>query len=137
MTRYVTEARAIGAKPILVTSLTRRQWDKANPDKIKSSLTPYAAAVKKIAADQKVPLIDLHARSIELCEKLGPEGCLKFSPFKLVDGTNVVDNTHLNEQGSVLFGGVVAGELRKAVPELAPLLRTQPRAIPLKSASGN
>jgi pectinesterase len=137
MTRYVVEARAIGAKPVLVTSLTRRQWDKANPGKINSSLTPYAAAVKKIAADQKVPLIDLHTRSIELCEKLGCDGCLKFSPFKVVDGTNVVDNTHLNEPGSVLFGGVVAGELRKAVPELAPLLRAEPRQIPQKAASGN
>src|SRR6266498_3773235 len=29
MARYVDEARAIGAKPVLVTSLVRRQWDKA------------------------------------------------------------------------------------------------------------
>jgi pectinesterase len=127
MMRYVDEARAIGARPVLITSLTRRQWDKANPGRIKSSLAPYAAAVKKIAGEKNVPLIDLHARSIELCEKLGCDGCLKFSPMKAVDGTNSVDNTHLNEAGSVLFGGVVAGELRKAVPELATLIRSSPR----------
>src|SRR5215813_13749455 len=42
MKQYVDEARAIGAKPILVTPLTRRQWDKEHPGKIKSSLAPYA-----------------------------------------------------------------------------------------------
>src|SRR5262249_44469899 len=43
MVQYVDDARAIGAKPILVTPLTRRQWDKADPQKINSSLAPYAA----------------------------------------------------------------------------------------------
>src|SRR5262249_49402587 len=47
MTRYVDDAQAIGAKPILVTPLVRRQWDKANPGKIKSSLEPYAEEVRK------------------------------------------------------------------------------------------
>src|SRR5579872_6122873 len=42
MTKYVDDALAIGAKPVLVTPLTRRQWDKENPTKIKSSLEPYA-----------------------------------------------------------------------------------------------
>jgi pectinesterase len=83
-------------------------------------------AVKKLAAEKNVPLLDLHARSKELCEKMGREGCLTFSPVKVVDGTNVVDNTHLNARGSVLFARIVVGELRKAVPELAPCLRDEP-----------
>src|SRR5215469_13207962 len=66
MEQYVDDARANGAKPILVTPLTRRQWDPANPVKIKSTLEPYAVQVRKIAAEKKVPLIDLHARSLEL-----------------------------------------------------------------------
>jgi pectinesterase len=118
MARYVEDARAIGAKPVLVTPLTRRQWDKSDPTKIKSSLTHYAEEVKKIATEQKVPLIDLHARSIETCEKLGREGCIAFSPTKVVDGTNTVDNTHLDKQGSRLFGRIVAKELVKVVPDL-------------------
>jgi pectinesterase len=122
MTRYVEEARAIGAQPILVTSLTRRQWDKSGNGKINSSLVPYVEAVKKVAAYKNVPLIDLHTRSIDLCESLGREGCLAFSPMKVVDGTNAVDNTHLNEKGSLLFGRIVAEEVRGAVPELRPCL---------------
>jgi len=128
MVSYVEEAKAIGAKPILVTPLTRRQWDKAHPGKIKSSLEPYAQEVRKIAAETHVPPIDLHARSIEVCEKLGPEKCVEFSPKKKVDGvlTDDIDGTHLNPKGSMIFARVVVEELRKNVPELAPLLREEP-----------
>ena len=120
MVSYVEEARAIGAKPVLVTPLTRRQWDKEHPGKIKSSLAPYAVEVRKIAADRHVPLVDLQARSIELCESLGPDKCLEFSPVKKVeDGKKTYDGTHLNEKGHVLFARLVVDELRKAAPEVA------------------
>lgn len=127
MTQYVTDARAIGAKPVLVTPLTRRQWDKEHPGKIKSTLEPYAEEVRKIAAEKNVPLVDLHARSIELCESLGPEKCQEFSPVKTVDGTNAYDGTHLNVKGRVLFARLVVDELRKVVPELSPVLLAEPR----------
>ena len=134
MIQYVDDARAIGAKPVLVTPLTRRQWDKNNPAKIKSSLEPYAAEVRKIAAAKHVPLVDLHARSIELCEKLGREQCYQFSPIKVVDGTNSYDGTHLQGAGRVMFARLVVEELRKAAPELAPVLLAEPRDLNPKLA---
>src|SRR2546428_11891772 len=69
MTQYVDEAKAAGIKPVLVTSLSRRQW--TADGKIKSSLTPWADVVKAIAAEKNVPLIDLHALSIAYYEKEG------------------------------------------------------------------
>src|SRR4051812_31971887 len=123
MARYVDDARAIGAKPILVTSLVRRQWDKSGNGKISSTLVAYVEAVKKLAAEKNVPLVDLHARSKELCERLGKQKCIEFSPIK---GTNEVDNTHLNEKGSVLFGQLVVEELIKVAPELKSCFREQP-----------
>ncbi|HXC36713.1 MAG TPA: pectinesterase family protein [Candidatus Acidoferrales bacterium] len=127
MEQYVDDARAIGAQPVLVTPLTRRQWDPANPGKIKSSLEPYAADVRKIAAEKNVPLIDLHARSLELYEQLGREKCYEFSPAKLVDGKTAYDGTHLIGPGRVMFARLVVEELRKAVPELSPVLLTESR----------
>ena len=128
MTKYVDDALAIGAKPILVTPLTRRQWDKENPGKIKSSLEPYAEEVRKIAQAKHVPLVDLHARSIELCEKLGREKCYEFSPTKIVNGTNTTyDGTHLQGIGRVMFAQLVVDELRKVAPELSPVLLAEPR----------
>ncbi|MCX5633083.1 MAG: glycosyl hydrolase family 28 protein [Phycisphaerae bacterium] len=123
MTRYVDEARAIGAKPILVTSLVRRQWDKSGSGKINSSLIPYVEVVKKIAKEKNVPLVDLHARSKELCEQLGKEKCLEFSPVK---DNNQPDNMHLNAKGSVMFARLVVEELAVAVPELKPCFRSKP-----------
>lgn len=111
--RYVDEARAAGTKPVLVTSLTRRQWDKSG--KIKSSLVPYADVVKELARERNVPLVDLHTSSIALCEKLGREKCNELSPLK---GTNQIDNTHLNVKGSVVFARLVADGLIRVVPEL-------------------
>jgi lysophospholipase L1-like esterase len=127
MNKYVDDARAIGATPVLVTPLARRQWDKANPGKIKSSLTPYAEAVRKIAAEKNVPLIELHDRSQALCEALGKEKCYEFSPIKTVGGTNTFDGTHLKAPGHVLFARIVVEELRKAVPVLAPHLLAEPK----------
>ena len=128
MVSYVEEARAIGAKPILVTPLTRRQWDKEHPGKIKSSLASYAEEVRKVALEKHVPLVDLQARSIELCESLGPEKCLEFSPPKIVDGTNTggFDGTHLNDKGHLMFARLVVAELRQAVPALAAVFLTEP-----------
>jgi pectinesterase len=137
MKQYVADARAIGAKPVLVTPMTRRQWDKEQPGRIKSSLAPYAVEVRQIARDEKVPLVDLQARSIELCEALGLEGCREFSPLKTdKEGKPAYDGTHLNGKGYVLFAQLVVDELRKSVPELAPVLRATPiNASPVPAES--
>jgi len=125
MKQYVVDTRAIGAQCILVTPLTRRQWDKEHPGKIKSSLAPYAEEVRKIGLEMNVPVVDLQARSIELCESLGPEKCLEFSPIKTVDGASAYDGTHLKGNGHVLFARLVVDELRRNVPSLRPYLREQ------------
>ena len=128
MEQYVDDTRAIGATPVLITPLTRREWDREHPGKIKSSLAPYADEVRKIAVEKHVPLVDLQARSIELCESLGEEKCLEFSPTKMDGGTNTYDHTHLNMMGSVMFARLVVDELRKNVPALVPVLRAEPPA---------
>ena len=127
MKHYADDARAIGAEPVLVTPLTRRQWDRNNPHKINSTLEPYAEEVRKIASEKNVPLVDLHARSIELCEQLGREKCYEFSPIKVVNGTNDFDGTHLQGPGRVMFARLVVEELRKAVPQLGAVLLAEPR----------
>jgi pectinesterase len=138
MKQYVEDAKAIGAKPVLVTPLCRRSWDKDAPEKIKSSLAPYAVEVRKIAAEKNVPLIELHDRSKEYYEKVGQAETEKWSPVKTVDGTNSVDTTHLAGNGRVLMARLVVDELRKAVPELAPHLLAEPNPAAAKEkTAGN
>ncbi len=123
LARYVDEVRAQGGQPVLVTSLTRRIFSKADPKRIESSLTPWADAVKKLAADKNVPLIDLQASSIAYCEALGPE---RTAAFNFPDKSGKNDTTHLQGEGRVVFARLVVDELRKVVPALAPYLRAEP-----------
>jgi pectinesterase len=122
LARYVDEARAIGAKPILVTSLTRRNFKKSGDGKLAPNLLPYVEAMKRVAKEKNVPLLDLHTDSVALCEKLGPDETAKFNPIK--DGEP--DTTHLAAGARVVFARLVVNELREAVPELAPHLLAEP-----------
>lgn len=67
--RYVNEARAAGAKPVLVTPLTRRMF---KDGVLQDDLAPWAAAAARIAAEMEVPLVDLHARSRAAIQAMGP-----------------------------------------------------------------
>jgi len=119
LSRYIDDARAINCKPIIVTSIERRRW---KDGKINPTLTAYAEAARKVAAEKKVPLIDMNARTIELYEKLGEKGCEELEPKDPKDPTKL-DTTHLNEKGSEALGKIAADELKKVVPELAACLK--------------
>ena len=67
--RYVAEARAAGAIPILVTPLTRRYF---KDGQITRDLDPWADAVRKVAKPLNVPLADLKARSAAIIQAMGP-----------------------------------------------------------------
>jgi lysophospholipase L1-like esterase len=124
MTRYVDDVRAIGAKPILVTSLVRRLYKEDGT--IRTTQTPYVEVVRALAAEKKVPLIDLHAISLADAENAGDDVWADLSP-RVEQGNDKgqVDRTHLNAKGSEVVGRMVVEALRKAVPELAPMLRVQ------------
>ena len=117
MVQYVEEARAAGARPILVTSVVRRTFTKEG--KLTSILTPYADAVKSIGAEMGVAVIDLHALTFALCERLGPTGS---KPLGYASSPGGWDNTHLSEQGAGVVAEIVARELARLVPELRPYL---------------
>src|SRR6478672_10163042 len=118
MARYVDESRAIGAIPVLVTSLVRRIF---NPDgTIKTTQTPYVEAVRALAAEKHVPLVDLHAISLADAEHAGDDVWADLSPR---DDQGQIDRTHLNAKGSDVVGRMVADALVLVVPELQPLFR--------------
>jgi PelA/Pel-15E family pectate lyase len=115
--RYVDDARAHGVTPVLVTSLARRNF--GSDLRIASDLGPYVEAARAVAALKKTRLVDLSQRSIETLNRLGPQAAEALNPPK-DDGTP--DRTHLTKRGAELFGGMVADELRRGVPALAPFI---------------
>lgn len=88
--------------------------------KIQSDLGPYVEAARAVAAERNVPLVDLHARSIELLDELGPDRAADFNIPK-ADGTP--HTAHLVRKASEAFGSIVADELVRAVPALAAFLK--------------
>ena len=69
LARYVTEARAAGAIPVLVTPLTRRSFKDGS---LQADLDAWARAVRKLAADMNVPLVDLNKASTDAVQAMGP-----------------------------------------------------------------
>jgi len=112
--QYVNEARGIGAVPVFVTPMLRRNY-KADGS-FDDILQPYAEAMKAVAAELKVPVIDLHTMSRELYLQLGPE---KSRELENKPG----DNTHFGEKGARAMAELVMSKLPAAVPELQPLLK--------------
>ena len=121
LARYIDEARASGAVPILVTSLTRRNFDgrgKVRPD----GLLPYVEAARALAKEKDSPLVDLYARSVAALEAMGPiEAAALNPPGKTPD---VVDRTHLTPEGARIVSGLVADGLREVEPRLAKHLES-------------
>lgn len=131
LTRYIDEARTAGAKPILVTSMTRRLFGKDG--KIASNLIPYAEATKAVAEQKKVPLVDLHARSIALLDQMGPNAAAVLNPQ--TKDPKKPDLTHLSARGGELIAPLVADELQKVEPRLAYYLDRKP-PLPDEKGSG-
>jgi lysophospholipase L1-like esterase len=127
--RYVEEARAHGIVPVLVTPLTRRYY--GDDGKIHSDLLAHSEAMKKIAAEEKTPLIDLQADSIAFLDTLSEaQANLLGITKKDAQGNTISDKTHLNAEGSYAFGRIVAVDLGKAVPALKKYVRLEAAMLP-------
>jgi len=132
--RYIKEAREIGAKPVLITSLTRRNFNgqgKIIAEKLEAgmdsqgavlvdSLNEYVKAARVVADEEKIPLLDLNARSIEQLNEMGPDSAAAFDPP--AKDPNRPDKTHLSAKGAEETAKLVADEIRQKAPELAAFL---------------
>lgn len=108
---YVAEARRRGATPVLVTSPERRNFDAAG--RIKPSHGDYPEAVRRVAREDGVALIDLTPMTIAFYEALGPAR----APLAFNDGGE--DRTHHNNYGAYELARMVAAQLVEAAPEIA------------------
>jgi lysophospholipase L1-like esterase len=118
MRRYIEQARAEGARPVIVTSLSRRNY---KDGVLVEDLTAYANAAKRVASEEGVPVIDLNAESTRLLKTMTQEQADQFDAVGHPDAAgNTLDRTHLNAHGSQVFGRMVADDLAKVCPELSP-----------------
>ncbi len=66
--RYITEARARGAIPILITPVSRMQFNATGHRRTHGD---YPAAMRRVASDNDVVLLDLELRSHQVFDDLG------------------------------------------------------------------
>lgn len=108
--KFVDEVRAIPATPILVTSLSRRRFS-TSTGKINENLKDVVAATKEAARKTGASMIDLNAASTQYLNTIGEDRSATYN-------LKATDFTHLNSQGSVVFGNMVAMLIGEAVPEV-------------------
>jgi len=126
MRRFITETRAKGGIPVLVTSMHRRNFDENG--KVVNTLGEYPDAVRKLASDENVALIDLNAMSKIMYEAWGPEESVKaFVHYPANTFPNqakaLADNTHFNSYGGYELAKCILEGIKKALPELAVHIR--------------
>ena len=117
--QYIDQCRAAGAKPILVTPVARRTFVQG---KIHTILQPYADAMLKVGKEKDVPVIDLHAASMALFDRLGDQGSADLT-------ASASDRTHFSRKGARAMASLVADALPKAVPELQSYLKPTAPAV--------
>ena len=72
--------------------------------------------MKEVAQEKKAAVIDLHASSKALVEKLGPDGSAEMANKK-------GDATHFNEKGARAMADLILKDLPAAEPKLAEYLK--------------
>ncbi|WP_207591535.1 GDSL-type esterase/lipase family protein [Halomontanus rarus] len=112
LSTFVEAARERDATPVLLTPPHRRRFDGGA---VVDTHRDYPDAVRRVAREKNVALIDLHAASKTLYEALGPEG----------SAAAFVDGTHHTDYGSDQLARCVVAGIRENDLELARFLRPE------------
>jgi len=116
---YIDETRAMNALPVLITPMHRRNFN--TDGTLNDILKPYAEAMKIVAAEEKVPLVDLHTMSGQLFSQLGNAGSADLCSLPS-------DRTHFAPKGARVMAELVMKELPQALPVLREHLKANPPA---------
>lgn len=111
---FVDRARAIGATPILITPMHRRKFTPAG--KMNDTMRPYADAMKRVAKEKQVALVDLHTASGQLFEQMGEAQSSSMAE-------DPQDRTHFNERGARQMAELIVQMLAQAEPSIRPYLK--------------
>ncbi|MDQ0658660.1 lysophospholipase L1-like esterase [Paenibacillus sp. W2I17] len=120
--KYIDAAREAKARPVLITPVYRRYF--ADDGTLTDTHGDYIIAMRELAEEEDVPLIDLAERSRLLFEQAGVEGTkddfMWVLPGEYVNfPSGVEDNTHFQERGARRLAQQVAEAIREL--QLQPL----------------
>ena len=112
---FIRFAREHGAVPVLLTPICMRIWQDG---KLQPTHGEYPAAMRAVAEETDVPLIDLYTESFHIVESMGEEGSkalfMHFAPGEdpaYPDGSE--DNAHTKRAGAERFAEAAARGLKE------------------------
>ena len=105
--RFVRFARERDMIPVLVTPICMRVWKNGT---LQQTHGEYPAAMRSVAEEMKVPLIDLYTESFRIVEALGEEGSKALFMFTAAGGDP--DNAHTRQAGAERFADYTARQLK-------------------------
>lgn len=111
--KFADDAKKTGAKIIFITPMYRRTFKNG---KLADNLLPYANAMKEVAKEKGILIIDLHASSGKLVQELGKEKS-KYMANK------PGDRTHFSPEGADKMAQLIIEDLKKTDSELKKYLK--------------
>ncbi len=112
---YVDTAILHGARPVLMTPICRRMW---RDGKLLESHGDYLDAIRVLAAQRNVPLIDMYLKSLQYVRALGDEASKKLY-LHLEKGAypawpnGNADDTHTRRAGAEAYARMTAEALKE------------------------
>lgn len=135
---YVREVRARGAQPLLLTPIVRRHFE---ANLLMDTHGEYPDAMRRVAAEERVPLIDAQRLTEGWVSALGDIPSRDYFMWVtpgtcplIPDGRQ--DDTHLNARGARVVARLIAGALPEQLPALAQHLRI-PDLVVAQDGSGD
>jgi lysophospholipase L1-like esterase len=117
--RYVSESRALSAKPILSTPLSRRSFSNGQ---LVRDLDDWAAATKEVAQKTQTPLIDLLSISADAVQQMGSAEADTLAVEPPGAEKNKFDHTHVGLKGAKYFANLVTPLYKETLPSLKPYI---------------
>lgn len=114
---FVDKVREKGGTPVLLTPVARRWFKKDGLDR--NCHKDYPAAMKAVAEEKGVVLLDITTPTLDWLEELGDEASRAY--FMISTGKD--DNTHTVASGARKVTEIVCGKIREQLPEIAAHLQ--------------
>ncbi|HEY4302212.1 MAG TPA: pectinesterase family protein [Candidatus Didemnitutus sp.] len=136
---YVREVRAHGANPVLATPVVRRHFEADGT--LADTHGAYPAAMRRVATEENVPLLDLEKVTRELVSTLGPAES-KPLYVSLAPGVDPrfpqgkEDNTHFTTAGARRVADLAIAEMKRLDLPIAGFFGALPAPAGGADASG-
>ena len=110
---FVDGVREKGGTPVLLTPVARRWFKAEGLDR--NCHTDYPAAMKAVAAEKGVVLLDVTTATLDWLESIGDEASRQY--FMISTGKD--DNTHTVASGARKVTEIICNLIKEQIPELA------------------